>query len=161
MAGEQRINWNRGSPGDSVREYLVWRSAIVRADQGDTQPLIKLLRSGNIPGPEARELIADLLSRHKLTRKRGRQATPVYQNTLAEARLANQEALVRYFKQKGQDVKTAMELALREDKRDTLNLWNYTDEQIDKKIAEGERNALENLVYGRRGSTRRMRKRQS
>jgi hypothetical protein len=165
MAGEQRIDWTRGVPKDSIQEYLLWLSAVEQAERGEMQPLIALLRSGRIPGPESRELIADLLSRHNLSGKRGRQATPFYKATKAEARLANQQALVRYFQRKGEDAPTAMKLALREAKRDEISLRkdvrHYTDEQLDEMISEDEQNALENLVYGRRGSTRRMQKRRT
>jgi hypothetical protein len=82
-----RINWVKGTPRESYAEYVLWRDAVESADDGDSNPLIDLLRSDRIPGPEARELFADLLERRPLTRRQGRQKTPAYRTTPAEARL--------------------------------------------------------------------------
>ncbi len=160
---EERIDWVRGTPHRAFAEYAEWREAVERADKGDSSHLIAMLRSEKIPGPEARALIADMLSRRPLSNKRGRQATPAYLLTASEARLHNLRALVRYFQRKGCDLATAMQSALREEKRDDLHLRcldeSPTDAELDEMISESEQLALENFINGRRGSTQRMKRR--
>ena len=91
------INWLSGTPLPAIEEYLLWRAAIESADAGDTQPLVDLLRTRKKLRPEARASIADLLERHTLANKRGRQATPAYKVTAAEARMDKHARLYRYL----------------------------------------------------------------
>jgi hypothetical protein len=78
-----KIDWLHGTPREAVAEYALWLDAVVSAEipkgaevGGNLKPLIDLLRSDHIPKPEARAAIADLLSRHRLARLPGKQATP-------------------------------------------------------------------------------------
>ena len=52
MSGD-RIDWVLGKPAKAIAAYLRWREAVVRADQGDLEPLIALFRSEEMLGPEA------------------------------------------------------------------------------------------------------------
>ncbi|XNY07201.1 hypothetical protein ACMFL9_27405 [Sinorhizobium meliloti] len=156
----ERINWVLGIPREAVLEYARWREAVEHADGGDSTALVDLLRSDSaVLGHECRLLVADLLERHRLARKPGRQATPAYRLTPKEARIANLKALFRYFRRKGQSLEEAVQSALREEKREAAGLEDYSDAQIDEMITEEEIEELQNAVGGRRGSTRRMDKR--
>lgn len=158
-----RIDWVQGRPFHAIQKYLRWRGAVEKADQGDSSDLTALLRSNSVLGPEARFLIADLLDRRSLGRKRGAQPTPSYLTTPVEGRLHNLHALVRYF-QKDQrlSLADAMQAALREEKHIALrqrDAREYTEAELDEMISEKDQQALANFVAGKRGSTRRMRKR--
>jgi hypothetical protein len=117
-----RINWVKGTPREFYAEYILWRDAVESAEYGDSKPLIDLFRSDRIPGPEARELIADLLERRPLTRKQGGQKTPAYRTTPAEARLQYSAELYERFRSEGKDHDTSLHEALREEKREQLDL---------------------------------------
>jgi hypothetical protein len=159
---EAKIDWVRGKPRKAIEEYLLWRKAVECADGGDVQSLIDLLRTDHVPGPEARVLIADLLSRYALKRPRHRPATPAYKTTLDEARMNDAAALVRYYREKGMSEDEAIQQALREQKRASLSEGEYkTDGQLDELISEAENDTLRYRVRGQRGSTRRMAKRRS
>ena len=55
-----------------------WIAALAALDaSGDKQPLVRLLEAGQ-PPQEICVYLADLLKRHQLKRKRGNQATPLY-----------------------------------------------------------------------------------
>lgn len=146
-----RIDWTAGRPRDAIAEYLLWRDAVEAADHGDTSSLVSLFRSSHFPGPEARNLIADLLARHGLKRKPGRQATPAYRMTEAEAKLHQAHAAYRYFKKRRKSHDDALVLALQTD------INGDTDESLS--IDEQQIEALDAFVKGRRGSSRRMARR--
>lgn len=63
-----------------LRLYAPWREAVRRAyDSGDSRPLIKLLRSV----PEiTHQMLAALLERRVLKKKRGGQRTPLNHRSL-------------------------------------------------------------------------------
>jgi hypothetical protein len=68
-------------PGNvDLRIYAIWRSVLQHAhDLGDSQLLIKLLRS-EIEMPQvARHMLAELLERRDLKKKRGGQRTPLFE----------------------------------------------------------------------------------
>jgi len=147
-----RIDWQSGKPRESITEYLLWRGAIEIADRkSDASRLIELFQSSHYPGPEARDLIADFLKRHTLKKKPGRQATPAYRMTEAEAHLYQGAAAYRYFKKRKKPHDAALVLALQPD------INGNTDEEKD--ITEQQIEALNTFVKGRRGSTQRMKKR--
>jgi hypothetical protein len=149
-----RIDWRSGKPREAIAEYLLWRGAVEVADNtGDASRLMALFRSSHYPGPEARSLIADLLGRHALKRRRGGQATPAYRMTEAEARLHQAWAAYRYFKEQRKSHDDALVLALQTD------INGDTDET--KKIKLKHIEALNAFVLGRRGSTQRMKKRRA
>jgi hypothetical protein len=80
---------------DALRRKMNWDDytmllAVIAADKkqrkkgkslptGDLEPLVARLRSGPL-SDEARELVADLLSRHQLKRKPGGRARPAYED---------------------------------------------------------------------------------
>jgi uncharacterized protein YoaH (UPF0181 family) len=73
-------------------EAEAWVDAIEAIDlRGDKEPLLKLLTSQ--PGPSG-ILLADLLTRYQLKRRRGRQQVPLYKFT--EQTVALQKAKERY-----------------------------------------------------------------
>ncbi len=163
MSGN-RIDWVSGKPAEAIATYLRWREAVVRADQGDLEPLITRLRSEEVLGPEARIWVADLLKRHNLKKKPGRQATPAYRTTLIEGRLDHQAALVRFWQGKGLSNKDAIRAALRDVKREEFKLEHCleptpTDQQLDELVTDAEFDLLENFITGRRGSSRRIKQR--
>lgn len=156
-----KINWQHGTPPKAITKYLLWRDAVERADQGDSKPLTDLFRSRRVLGPEARLLIADLLERHRLRRKKGRPRTPAYRVTRAEARSNRAAAHYRYFRKTMPEAEAIQE-ALREQLRTKLSRDSdryFTDAQLDKIITPAEFEALRDRVRGRRGSTRRSQKR--
>lgn len=153
----ERIDWLNGTPIDAILAYLEWREAVEKADVGDSAPLVSLLRSDHVLGPEARNLVADLFKRKKLTNRKGRQATPAYRRTLREAEGNNAEKLVAYFERKGEKRDDAIRSALRDLKRDELRDDNdlmadvYPDEEIDGMITDEQFDWLENrLKRGKR-----------
>lgn len=165
MIGD-RIDWVSGKPAEAIAAYLRWLDAVEKADQGDKGPLIALLQSEEVLGPDARDLVADLLSRHNLRKPPGGQATPAYRMTPAEGWLHHQAAGVRYWKKKGLSNEDAIRAALRDYKREEFELKNYPelapdDEQLDEMITDKEFTLLENLIAGRRGSSRRIRQRRT
>jgi hypothetical protein len=139
---EPRIDWVSGKPSKAVTEYSLWRSAVEQADGNDLQPLTELLRSDHIPGPESRLLIADLLSRHTLRKKRGRQAVPAYRQTLSQAVLNDGAAHYRYHRRKKVPAPEAMEMAAE-----------------DAGIGDGDFEKFAMHVGGRLGASNRVKKR--
>ncbi len=166
--GRDRIDWVSLKPREAVAQYLRWREAVERADQGDPETLISLFQSEEVLGPEARDLVADLLKRRNLTKTRGGQATPAYRMTPAEGRLHHQAAGVRYWKNKGLSNEAAIRAALRDDKREEFEEEHYldeeppatpTDQELDEKVTDAEFQSLENFIAGRRGSSSRIKQR--
>ena len=156
MSGD-RIDWVSGKPREAMTAYRRWSDAIERADHGDKAPLIALFRSEEVLGPDARDLVAQFLD-SKLGKRRGRPATPAYRVTPAEGKLRMQAAGVRYWKKKGLSNEKAIRAALRDDKREELDLDpTLTDEMVDEMVTDAEFTRLENLIAGRRGSSRRRR----
>lgn len=137
---EERIDWLRGKPLDAINAYLPWRAAVEAADAGDKAPLIDLLRSGSVPGPEARELIADLLERYNLRRPNSRPRTPAYRTTEAEADWNDSIKLYRYHRRKGLGLEEALAEVAKE-----------------KRLGLAHRKALRSKIRGGDGGTRRKR----
>ncbi len=167
MTAGRRIDWVHGTPWDAIKHYARWRDAIEQADDGNCGLLIDLLRTESTElGHEARLLFADLLERRRLRRKPGRQATPAYRLSPQEARIADLKARYRSFRKSGQTSENAARSALRERKRSELLLGDmqgatYSEAQIDELIDEREVEELIAAVWGQRGSTRRITKRQT
>ncbi len=166
--GRDRIDWVSLKPREAIAHYLRWREAVERADQGDLEALIDLFQSEEVLGPEARDLVADLLKHHDLKKKKGGQATPAYRMTPAEGRVHHQAAGVRYWKNKGLSNEAAIRAALRDDKREKFEEEHYldkkppptpTDQQLDELVTDAEFQLLENFIAGRRGSSRRIKQR--
>lgn len=151
----ERIDWVRGTPTDVILDYIKWRDAVVSADNGGgLDSLISLLRSDASLGADARDLIADLLSKYRLANKKGGQARPLGKISIQEAEMRNLEALVRYHRSKGMKRDEAIRPALRDAKRDMLALNGddhyRTDEEIDAMISEEEEERLRNRVQRNR-----------
>lgn len=170
MSGD-RIDWISGKPLEAFVAYAQWREAIVRADKGDIEPLLALLQSETPLGPDARDLIAKFIGHlnkrleKRLQKKPGPDPVPPYHMTLAEGRLHQQAALVRYWKNKGLSHDEAIRAALREHKRDEIALQGdlesamlLSDESLDEMVADKDFDVLENFMKGRRGSSRRQKK---
>jgi hypothetical protein len=75
--------------------WLRWRQAIDKAASGDTSAIIKLLHLGRPIPPEAQLLLADLLERHQLKKKRGAQRRPIYESSPEESKLLKAAHFVR------------------------------------------------------------------
>lgn len=149
----ERIDWVAGTPQEAVRSYLRWREAVEAADKGNAGKLAALFRTQEPLGSEARLLIADLLERYNLVRRRGRPRTPAYRLTPAEARIAHLLALYRYYRRK----RVPREEAIRR------SLWDDSSEEEPSQadldgLPEGDVEMLFNAVQGRRGSANRRRK---
>ncbi|TIQ25045.1 hypothetical protein [Mesorhizobium sp.] len=151
----ERINWQRGQPMAALQAYVPWREAVEKGDAGDLAALVALLRSDAELGPDARDLVADLLSRHRLAKRKGGQPNKAYRVTLKEGKLRVAVKLVEYYRAKGMNAEDAVAAALRDNKRDALEIEGdsrartYSDEQIDEMITDKETDLLENRV--RRG----------
>ncbi len=125
---------------DEVDDQRVkpWIEAIEAADRrGDMAPFLAALR-GCVPA-EAFPFIKDFFARHQLAKKRGRQATPLYDRSRAEARLLIAVREVKELKGTGTPVAQAIE--------EVAARW-FIEEDI-----------LVNAYDGRRGATRRQRAR--
>lgn len=119
---------------DDQRQRLgPWIDALEQFDKFRKQePLLALLRSQPIP-PEVGLYLADLWERYEHVRPKNRPRAPAYGLTKTESRLR----LAKEFVDKGRTVSEAAE-----------------DWSLDK-------NTLENFCLGKRGSSRRMKKRRS
>lgn len=175
----ERIDWVRGRPLEAIQEYGRWREAVEQADKGDSTALVAMLRSETaVLGLEARQLVADLLERHRLAKKRGRQAVPAYKSTPSEAKVARLLAHVRYYRRDNrQPFNKAVRLALlawneeqRVPKEGTgwglLASDDYSERQLDEMIEQAgiSHKEIESLTLaagGRRGSTARVRRRRT
>lgn len=153
----ERINWKTGTPLEAVQAYVTWRDAVEKGDAGDLAALVALLRSEAEFGPDARDLVADLLSRHKLAKRKGGQPNKAYHNTLKEGRLRIAVKLVEYYRAKGLTAEAAIAAALRDNKRDTLEMEGdtmaraYSDEDVDEMVSDSEIDILENRIRRGRG----------
>lgn len=128
-----------------------------RGDAGDLSAIIALLRSDADFGPDARDLVADLLSRHRLAKRKGGQANKAYKITLNEGKQRMAVKLVAYYRERGLSQEQAMSAALRDEKRDQLEIRGdpqartYTDDAVDEMISDQEIDLLENrLKRGRK-----------
>ncbi len=140
---------------------MCWVAALQEADKGNLEPLIALFLSQQDLGPKDRMFIADLLDRHNLKKKPGRQAIPAYRTSKSEAILSYQKHRYKAHRDDRKPVDKAVEAALIDYKR--LE-WEWerensgpppTDEELAESITDDEYNRLENYVQGRRGSSRR------
>jgi hypothetical protein len=78
-----------------TRAHWAWFQAVSDAQKsGDLAPIIKLLRLENEMPRTAREMLAELLERHHLKKKRGGQRTPMF-NLSMKGRLARAASLAR------------------------------------------------------------------
>jgi hypothetical protein len=107
--------------------------------RGDKAPLVALLKSDRELPPDGRAFLADLIERYELRRPAHRQRAPAYDRTPAESRLAQAKESVQAYRTSGMSVKDALAKAAKE-----------------HSIGE---NTLVNSWSGRRGSSRRKKKR--
>lgn len=123
-----------------------WLRAVRKADLAtgsvsDTAELVRLLRSGLPIGKGPRKLLADLLDRHQLRRKPGRQQLPVYRESLRERGIAAAVRQVKKLTGRGCRVSDAVDAIA-----PVFGL--HEDEHMAAEL-------LENAVRRRRGSARR------
>lgn len=153
----ERIDWKAGKPLEAVQAYVIWREAVEKGDAGDLAALVALLRSEAEFGPDARGLVADLLARHKLAKRKGGQPNKAYRNTLKEGKLRIAVKLVEYYRGKGQTAESAIASALRDNKRDDLEqagdpkARSYSDEDVDEMVSDRETDIIENRIRRGRG----------
>ncbi|NTI22268.1 hypothetical protein G6M87_10410 [Rhizobium rhizogenes] len=146
----ERIDWVAGKPRDAVIAYAKWRDAVSKADVANLDDIIVLLKSDLELGPDARDLIADLLARHTLSKKKGGQKTPAYRSTITQGRMRMAKKLVSYYRKQGQSLEDAIQSSLRDEKREMFELSGrdrtYTDEELDQIISDDEISMLENYI---------------
>jgi uncharacterized protein YoaH (UPF0181 family) len=105
-----------------------WVDAIEAIDlSGDKKPLLELLTSGQSPPEAARLLLADLLTRYQLKRRRGRQQVPVYKFT--KQTVALQKAKEHYGKllKTGVSRNEALKRVAKESRVSKRTTQNYID----------------------------------
>ena len=102
-----------------------WRIAIEKAESGDLGGIIELLNSGEIVPPECQSLLADLLTRRQLTKKRGRQRRPIYESTPEERKLEKAAYLVRERQREGASFEDALDEVARNRNIDANKLGNF------------------------------------
>ena len=102
-----------------------WRIAIEKAERGDVSGIIELLNSGQIVPPECQSLLADLLTRRQLTKKRGRQRRPIYESTPEERKLEKAAYLVRERQREGVSFEDALHDVARNRTIDANKLRNF------------------------------------
>jgi hypothetical protein len=125
---------------DQRRRSGPWIDALEQVDKRDDKgPLIALLKSQHELPCLARVYLADLIERYELTRPPHRPRTPAYDLSTAESRLTLAKEDVRAHQARGMSFKDAVETAAKD--------WST-----------GE-NKLATFCAGRRGSSRRMKKR--
>jgi hypothetical protein len=97
--GRPRLPFNRVNLTESTDD---WMRAVNRAGElGKTDYLVELLESDTPLGPWARKILADLLDRHNLRKKRGKPRLPFNRVNLTEMRMANAVECARLLKQEG------------------------------------------------------------
>src|SRR5262245_33204258 len=94
---------------DYIRGWFRWRKAIDEAEAGDTSGIIKLLSFGESIPSESQLLLADLLERHQLKKKRGAQSRPSYEFTPEERKLIRAAYLVRERQRAGAKLESAVD----------------------------------------------------
>jgi hypothetical protein len=113
----------------ALNAYIVaqfrWRIAIEKAEGGDTSGIIELLDSGKVIPPESQSLLADLLDRRRLVKKRGRQRRPSYEMSPEESKLRKAAIFVRERQRKGEKFETALVDVARHRNIDTVKLRNF------------------------------------
>jgi hypothetical protein len=102
-----------------------WRIAIEKAESGDVSGIIELLSSGQIVPPECQSLLADLLNRRQLIKKRGRQRRPIYESTPEERKLEKAAYLVRERQCEGVTFEDALDEIARNRNIDANKLGNF------------------------------------
>jgi hypothetical protein len=102
-----------------------WRIAIEKAESGEVSGIIELLSSGQIVPPECQSLLADLLNRRQLTKKRGRQRRPIYESTPEERKLEKAGYLVRERQREGVSFEDALDEVARNRTIDANKLGNF------------------------------------
>jgi hypothetical protein len=102
-----------------------WRIAIEKAEGGDTSAIIELLNSGGVFPPESQSLLADLLNRRRLTKKRGAQRRPSYEKSPEESKLIKAAHSVRERQRQGENFQTALAEVARNRNVDTGKLRNF------------------------------------
>jgi len=84
-----------------------------------------LLSSGQIVPPECQSLLADLLNRRQLTKKRGRQRRPIYESTPEERKLGKAAYLIRERQREGVSFEDALDGVARNRTIDANKLGNF------------------------------------
>jgi len=102
-----------------------WRIAIEKAESGDVSGIIELLNSGQIAPPECQSLLADLLNRRQLTKKRGRQRRPIYESTPEERKLEKAAYWVRERQREGMRFEDALDEVARNRTIEANKLGNF------------------------------------
>jgi hypothetical protein len=113
MEGEED-NRRQRELNDRIRALFRWRQAIDKADTGDTSGIIKLLHTHNPIPPECQSLLADLLERHQLKKKRGAPRRPIYESTPEERKLLKAGHCVRERQHGGATFDSAVDAVARE-----------------------------------------------
>jgi hypothetical protein len=118
-----------------------WVDALEAIDKrGDKKPLLDLLESDYDLPPRARIFLADLIERYQLKLPPHRPRTPAYDMTDADAMLTIALADVRKYQARGMSVDDAVAAVAKG--------WSIKHQ-----------NMLANFCAGKRGSSRRMKKR--
>ncbi len=108
-----------------IRAFLRWRIAIEKAEGGDTSSIIELLHLGEVIPPESQSLLADLLDRRRLTKKRGRPGRPSYEMSHEESKLIKAAFFVRERQSEGEKFETALAEVARRRNIDIVKLGNF------------------------------------
>jgi hypothetical protein len=110
---------------DYIRAWFRWRKAIEEGEAGDTSGIIKLLRSGESIPQESQSLLADLLERRQLKKKRGAQARPSYELTPEEIKLRRAAYLVQERQHAGATFENAVDEVAHKRNIDPHKLSNF------------------------------------
>lgn len=109
-----------------IAAWFRWRIAIDKAAEGgDTSGIITLLHSRKPIPPECQRLLADLLERRRLTKKRGGQRRPSYESSPEESKLIKAASFVRERQRQGAKFETALAEVARDRNIDTVKLRNF------------------------------------
>jgi hypothetical protein len=110
------------------REAEKWIDAVEAIDlRGDKKPLLELLKSDQPLPKAARRLLADLLTRYQLKRRRSRPQVPIYM--LTKQTIALQKAKKRYAELRKTRVSRskALERVAKESRVSRHTIENYVD----------------------------------
>jgi hypothetical protein len=109
-----------------IAAWFRWRIAIDKAAEGgDTSGIITLLHSRKPIPPECQRLLADLLERRRLTKKRGGQRRPSYESSPEERKLSKAAFFVRERQREGEKFETALAEVARDRNVETVKLRNF------------------------------------
>jgi hypothetical protein len=158
----RRIDWPSGKPRELFIAYARWHEAVARAaDDGDSTPLIQLLRS-DVPLPrDARDLLADLHACRKMKRRPGHQAEPT-RLALSQGALNLQAAAYHYWREHGIGHDDALRRALVDFLGEEIRLRDEEPpgaDELAERVTDEEVERLDSHIRGKRGTTRRWRRR--